>query len=486
MAKKIFAALTAAFMLSGAVCRAAAAVEKQTMKTGDVLLFDFGAVSEEGWQTVDASSKYSKDTGYGFSMVSFVENVPVSGGGVLSDGVKTKKNLNDKVTFNVDLPPGMYEISVYSGDISYMNVTLEGHPAILNMQYSATEARVEIPVTDGQLNVGLCRGASGTDFSIAAMTIKRTGEPDERRKRIFVCGDSTAATFYPLFVNRPLPEDCQGGWGQMLQAYTDCYVHSFASAGQSAKGFCESGALDDMLYFMQPEDCVMISFGLNDKNSCAEEDFRSSMKNIIDTVKEHGGIPVVISDIPTLDSFGDNGSFSGADECYAAVSESLAAEENVKYIDLHAISAKYFETIGIEQNRLLHWKQWNGSTDRVHLSRNGAGQIARLIMESCGGLGISKLDGYGISPDCRIKCSTRKNNVYLENMTPQDMQLTLVTTHYISGKLSRTETAPFTLPAYDVLDPGNITELYAPLYVLSNHIYIMGSGIYIPLEWITN
>ncbi|MGN1115416.1 MAG: GDSL-type esterase/lipase family protein [Candidatus Ornithomonoglobus sp.] len=486
MFRKIFAALTAAFMSVTTVCIAAAPPSKPSMQTGDVLLFDFGSVPEEGWQAADSSSKYNKDTGYGFSMVSFVENVPVQGSGVLSDGVKTKKNLNDKVTFNVDLPPGMYEISVYSGDISYMSVTLEGHQAILNMEYSATEARVEIPVTDGQLNVGLCRGISGTDFSVSAMTVKRTGELSGRRRRIFVCGDSTAATFYPLFVSQPLPDDCRGGWGQMLGEYTDCYVHNFASAGQSAKGFCESGALDDMLYFMQPEDYVMISFGLNDKTSCSEEEFESSMKNIIDAVKENGGIPVILSDIPTLDNFADNGNFCGTDECYAEVSERLAAAESVKYIDLHTSAAKYFESIGFEQNQSLHWKQWSGGIDKVHLNRNGAGQIARLIIENCGDLGISKLGGYGISPDCRLKCSTYKNNVYLENTTPQDMQLTLVATHYISGKLSRTETTPFILPAYDVLDPNNITELYAPLYVLSNHIYIMGNGIYIQLGWNTN
>ncbi|MGM9937454.1 MAG: GDSL-type esterase/lipase family protein [Candidatus Ornithomonoglobus sp.] len=486
MAKKILAALTAAFMSVTTVCGAAALPQKPSMQTGDVLLFDFGDTPEDGWQTVDASSKYNKDTGYGFSMVSFVENAPVRGSGVLSDGVKTKKNMNDKVTFNVDLPPGMYEISVYSGDISYMSVALEGHQAILNMTYSATEAQVEIPVTDGQLNVGLCRGASGTDFSVSAMTVKRTGELSDRRKRIFVCGDSAAATFYPLFVYQPLPDDCQGGWGQMLGAYTDCYVHNFAAGGQTAKGFIESGMLDNMLYFMEPEDYVMISFGINDKTSCTEDEFIGSMSDIIDAVKQNGGIPVVLSDIPTLDDFTDSGSFIGTDECYAAEAEKLAEDEEVKYIDLHTIAAKYFEAIGIEQNQSLHWKQWNGSIDKVHLSRNGAGQIARLIMESCGDLGISRLGGYGISPDNRIKCSTYKNNVYLENTTPQDMQLTLVTTHYISGKLSRTETTPFILPAYDVLDPGNITELYAPLYVLSNHIYIMGNGICIPLDWNTN
>ncbi|MGN0164027.1 MAG: GDSL-type esterase/lipase family protein [Candidatus Ornithomonoglobus sp.] len=486
MTGKIFAALTAAFMSCETICGAAAPSVTDPIQTGDVLLFDFGDAPEDGWLTVDASSKYNKDTGYGFSMISFVENVPVSGSGVLSDGVKTKKNLNDKVTFDVDLPPGMYEISVYSGDISYMSVALEGHPAILNIQYNATEARVEIPVTDGQLNVGLCRGISGTDFSISALTIKRIGDLDERKKRIFVCGDSTAATFYPLFVYQPLPDNCQGGWGQMLEAYTHCYVHNFAAAGQTAKDFCESGTLDDMLYFMQPEDYVMISFGINDKTSCTEEDFQSSMKNIIDAVRQNGSIPVILSDIPTLDDFTDSGKFSGTDECYAAQSESLAAAENVKYVDLHTISAKYFEAIGIEQSKSLHWTQWNGTTDKIHLNRNGAGQIARLIMENCGDLGISELSGYGISTDNRIKCSLYDNNIYLENTTPRDMQLTLVTTNYINGNLSETVTTPFTLPAYDVLDPGNITELCPPLYGLNKHIYIMGNGIYIPLCQNTN
>ncbi|MGN0181675.1 MAG: GDSL-type esterase/lipase family protein [Candidatus Ornithomonoglobus sp.] len=482
MIKKIFAILTAALISSATICSAASPAGPKSMQTGDILLFDFGATPEEGWQTVDASSKYNKITGYGFSMVSFVENVPVSGSGVLSDGVKTKKNMEDKVTFNADLPPGMYEISVYSGDIIYMSVTLEGHPAILNIDRSMTEAKVEIPVTDGQLNVGLCRGISGTDFSLSAMTIKRTGDLDERRKRIFICGDSTASTFYPLSVYQPLPDDCRGGWGQMLQNYTDCYVHNFAVAGQTAKDFLESGILDDLLYFMQPEDYVMISFGINDKLICTEEEFESSMKNIIESVRQNGGIPIIISDIPTLDDFFDNGKFSGADECYAAEAEKLAAADGLKYIDLHTIAAKYFEAIGTEQSISLHWNQWNVSTDKIHLNRNGAGQIARLIMESCDDLGISNLSGYGISTDNRLKCSIYGNNLYLENTTPQDMQLTLVTAYYINGNISRTETIPFTLPAYDVFNPGNVMGLYAPLYLGNNNIYIIGSGIYLPLD----
>ncbi|MDD6763605.1 MAG: GDSL-type esterase/lipase family protein [Clostridiales bacterium] len=482
MNKKIFAALTLALMLSGTYCFAASSDEPKSMQTGDVMLFDFGSISEDGWQTVDASSKYNKNTGYGFSMISFVENAPASGNGVLSDSVRTKKHMNDKVTFNTDLPPGMYEVSVYSGDIKYMSVSFEGHPAILNIDRSTTEARVEIPVTDGQLNVGLCRGISGMDFSLAAMTIKRTGDVDSRKKRIFVCGDSTASSYYPLTVYQPIPDDCRGGWGQMMQTYTDCYVHNFASSGQTAKGFCENGTLDDMLFFMQPEDYVMISFGINDKMSCSEEEFEQSMNTIINSVKQNGGIPIIISAIPTLDDFSDDGIYGGADECYASISEKLAEAEGIKYIDLHSIAAQYFELIGMEQTISLHWNQWNTVTDKIHLNRNGAGQIARLIMEACDEPGLSNTADYGISTDKRLKCRSIDNNMYIENMTPQDMQLALVTAYYTNGDIIRTETTPFTLPAYDVLNPGNVIGLYAPLSLGNNNIYIVGSGICLSLD----
>ena len=460
------------------------------MKTGDTLLFDFGNIAEYGWIQADASVKYTKERGYGWSMVSFTQNESSSGNGVLSDAVGIKRGYEDRVSFNVDIPDGMYEISVYSGNIRYMTIGLENHPAIINLEFENSEARVEIPVTDGQLNMTMMQGNSGTDLAAAAMTIKRTGNLNTRKKRIFVCSDSTAATFYPLFMYQPLEPGYRGGWGQMLNAYLSdsMYVHNLSSPGQSAKSFIESGRFESALYFMQPNDYAFIAFGINDAKECSAEEYLTYMTDIISSVKEKGGIPVIISQTPEMSDFNENDEYIGNDNSFCAEAEKIAADNDCVYIDMHTLSIEFFKSLGNDVRNDMYWTAWNGTKDCVHLSRNGAGQIARLIAEECSKLmpedfNTQELNS-ALSNDLRLNCKTEKNTVYLQNLAPREMTLYMVTNNYRGGRLSKSNTEIITLPAFDVLEPYKTVSVYAPLYDSCNHIFIAGDkDVCIPLEW---
>lgn len=446
MKRILIAALIAALL----PCASAHAAAPELM-TGDILLFDFGASAEDGWIRVSADTKYKKDTGYGFSMVSFVEDTDVGGSGPLSDAVKVSYYDRNDTEFRVDLPDGMYEVSVYSGQIRYMNINMEGYPVIFNMEYPQNEARIELPVSDGCLNIGLDKGSSGTELSISALTVRRVGDLSSRRRRVFVLGDSTAATMYPLFLYPPLDEGYPGGWGQMLGGFLkdDVYAHNISSSGTGTKSYSDE-ELRRRLHFAEPGDYVLIALGINDYNSVTAREYKEELKRIAETVKELGAVPVLCSDAAQLKEL-KNGVF--ADMCYAKETGEVAEELGVAFIDLHAAHARYLEASG-DAAESLFWRQWNGSRDMTHPNRNGAGHIARILAEELSALdGISAVSDCGISESPLLKCRLSKNALSLINTTDRELSVALISPEYVSKKLERVKVKTITLPPYDVTAP---------------------------------
>lgn len=482
----IFSAVAAAAFINLGAYTAAAA-DLTDLKTGDTLYFDFGSSAEGGWIHVPASTKYNKETGYGFSMISFTQDVTAPGSNVLSDAVKISKYGSDGVSFNIDLPDGMYSLSVYSGNIRYMTIGLEGYPAIINMESSCTEARTEIPVSDGQLNITFLQGNSGTDMEIAALSITRTGDISERKKRVFVCGDSTAATFYPLLMYQPLEEGYRGGWGQMLQNFLpeNLYVHNMSSPGQTAKGFIESGQLDSVLHFIQPDDYVIISYGINDYKTYSSEDYIEYLSAITEKIIDAGGIPLIVSSVGQLDELSPDGSYHSKDDRFISEAKTTAEKYNVRFIDLYTAAADFFQSIGYDASSSLYWTQWNGEKDVVHPNRNGAGQLARLFVKTCIEDGISEFEGildtnwYYSSQ--LLNCRTEKNTLFIENTAPYEVSIYLVTNNYRAANLSKSTVQEITLPAYDVVTPPEPVKIETLLYDSCNRIYLMGDNISIPL-----
>ena len=465
----LIAALIASLLPAGAVY----AREPMTA-VGDTLLFDLGASAEPGWIGVPSDTKYTRDTGYGFRMVSFVDDIPADGGGALSDAVMVRYYDRADTGFMVDLPEGMYEISLYSGPIGYMNINMEGYPVIFNMQYHANEARIELPVTDGTLDIDLDRGSSGTELSLSAITVRRTGDISSRRRRVFTLGDSTAATMYPLFLSPPLDEGYQGGWGQMLGNFLgdEVYVHNISSSGTGTASYTDE-ELKRRLHFAEPDDVVVIALGINDYNSISAEEYKNNLRRITETVRGMGCVPVIASDSAQLKEYKD-GKYT--DMCYAREAGEVAEELDVDFIDLHAAHAEYLLALssGAEE---LFWRQWNGSRDMTHPNRSGAGHIARLLAERLGGIiGASAVEGYGISESPLIKCRLGKNTLTLINTAPHEESIALISPEYVSKKLERVRTKTVTLPPYDVTAPERGTELDLSGFNPGADIRLTGAG----------
>ena len=200
--------------------------------------FDFGGSgTASGYTGVSATTGYSSSTGYGFANTSAVANVTAGGSGALSDAVKfTSADAGN--TFNVDLPNGLYRITVTTGNVKRTSIKMEGMLQMINLTGNNAVETIEIPVTDGQLSVQAVAGMANTEFSISALQITQLNTTGETRPTIWICGDSTVANYYNT------ADTSQHGWGQYLGDYVNTnvfHIRNMAASGQYAKGFVDGG-----------------------------------------------------------------------------------------------------------------------------------------------------------------------------------------------------------------------------------------------------
>ena len=171
--KRIIAVIvTVAILLSLCPVRAVEAeTNSKELGVHETLRFDFGgAGTEAGYIGVSAQDAYNAKTGYGFANTDAVENVPASGTGALADAVRFLSNVPNHI-FHVDLPSGVYKITVTTGDVTSTTIRAEGVSQLYFLTGSNATDSFTIPVTDGQLNIYAGSGV-GTEFSISAWEIE--------------------------------------------------------------------------------------------------------------------------------------------------------------------------------------------------------------------------------------------------------------------------------------------------------------------------
>lgn len=457
-----------------------------SITNNQTLHFDFGANAEQGYIKADAKERYSKEKGYGFNQPDYVENTASSGKGAFSDAVKFKKGgIKSDAVFNVDLPNGMYEIAVYAGDTTRVSIAAEGNYIIMDMTGNNAVGIAEIPVTDGQLNILAADGADGNDLTISALEI--TKMPDnQRKKRVFIGGDSITATYYPLDVSAPLEQGYRGGWGQMLKNYIpdNLYVHNFATAGQYAKGFLESGQFASIENLMQAGDYFIFGFGINDQEHSNETEFAAAMTEMVQKTKAKGGVPIIFTTEGRLADFDENGLIYTPDIWFKKTAKKIAADENIHYIDLHNLSSAYFNAIGRDNTAKLYWVNWSGELDTLHANREGAGHIARLaaedlIRQEFSDFMSDKLPIYGASGDITVKASGMHDGdrLDLQNLMPSEQAVPIVTASYDdSGNLTACRMETAYLPPFDVLNPHGKSEYKLENIDKNSRVYLMKNG----------
>lgn len=210
---------------------------------------------------------------------------------------------------------------------------------------------------------------------------------------IYICGDSTAASYKPE--QAPIM-----GWGQALgELLPGARVENRAMAGRSTKSFLSEGRLQKIETEIQPGDLMLIQFTHNDVNELVWRhtdpwtSFYHNLEIFVDTAILHGARPVLLTPI-CLRSWRD-GRLQESHGEYPDAIRVLAARRNVPLIDLYEKSTALVREMGDEESKKLYLHVEpgvypaypNGNMDDTHTKRAGAEAYARVVAEALRELG---------------------------------------------------------------------------------------------------
>lgn len=213
-------------------------------------------------------------------------------------------------------------------------------------------------------------------------------------RTIFLCGDSTVVDQD----NEPW-----ASWGQMFPWFwnANIAIANYAESGERADTFIGAGRLRKVLSVLQAGDYVFVEFGHNDQKIDAQPGkgayyfFSQQLKIFIDQVRAKGGIPVLVS--PThRRNFDSEGHIVETHLDYPEAMEWLARREGVAFIDLHRMSATFYEALGVEDSKsaFVHFKAGSypgmpsDVADNTHFNPYGAYELAKCVVGAMQSMGL--------------------------------------------------------------------------------------------------
>ena len=366
--KGVFSIVTALMMLfTFAVIIPA---DLKVSAAADGYRFDFGNGGVAGgYIGVSASEGYNQSKGYGFSQTYNMSDASASGSGALSDAV-IFKSTDKGNTFNADLNPGLYRITVFLGNATRVSIVAEDVLQLINITGNNGTDSFIIPVTDGQLNIRATEGKTGTVFSMSALEIEKISTDTTLPPTIWLCGDSTVCNYYPKDTAQRV------GWGQVLDQYVnkDFMIRNLAASGQYAAGFLNAGQFDPTLKYGKPGDYYVISIGINDTNYSNEQEYYNVVTEMTKKAKEKGLTVILVKQQGRTGDITRNPLLTG--RWFGGTLDKIGTEQNVKVVDLFNLAQNYFLSIGIDQTTALY-----DTDDTLHFNRNGAKVLAKLVSD---------------------------------------------------------------------------------------------------------
>lgn len=384
--KKIIGGLTSAALSVSAFAGLNPAVSMNTLDSKAASAnwkFDFGGSgAANGYTGVSASDGYSAAKGYGFAQTANVANVAAGGSGAYSDAVQFKSEVAGN-TFNVDLPKGLYEVTVVTGNCSRTTIKMEGMLQMINLTGNNAVEKIQIPVTDGQLNLQAVAGRANTQFSISAVEVKQLNTTGEMKPTIWLCGDSTVANYYNT------ADTTQHGWGQFLNNYIDSdqwEVRNMAAAGQFAKGFVDSGQFTPIEYYGKTGDIYAISIGINDTNYSNKTEYYETVTDMVKKAKAKGMTVVLVKQQGRRGDLTRNPLLTG--RWFGGELDQIGKEQNVTVVDLYNPWQDFGLSVGYEG-----MADYYAANDDLHQSKKGSLKLAELMSQ------LYNFDGAGITAE---------------------------------------------------------------------------------------
>ncbi len=202
---------------------------------------------------------------------------------------------------------------------------------------------------------------------------------------IFLAGDSTVTD---------QPRDPTTSWGQMLPHFfgPGVAVANHAESGETLKSFITALRMDKILSQMKKNDYLFLQFGHNDQKEQWPQTYAEAMttykeylRAFIAEARRRGAQPVLVTPMHRR-AFDPDGKIRETLGDYPEAMRQVAREENIPLIDLHAMSAQFYEALGPGKSAAAFAA--NGR-DATHHSAYGAYELARAVVQ---GIQDAKLD----------------------------------------------------------------------------------------------
>jgi len=227
--------------------------------------------------------------------------------------------------------------------------------------------------------------------------------------RVYLIGDSTVAN-YSLerdYMQKKYPIT---GWGQVFQQFLkkdslkslnkliksdSALVIDKAKGGRSTRTFFEEGRWKEVLDSLTKNDVVLIQFGHNDGAKNKPEryvdipGYKDFLRMYVREARAKGAIPILLTPVARNSPWKD-GKLLNAHTDYPQAVKDVAAELNVRMIDLNELSANFFTSKGKDFSAKNYFMNLDsgkyvaypkGQTDNTHFQPEGAKEIARLVYE---------------------------------------------------------------------------------------------------------
>jgi unsaturated rhamnogalacturonyl hydrolase len=191
---------------------------------------------------------------------------------------------------------------------------------------------------------------------------------DARTERIALAGDSTMTA--------------KSGYGAGLASHIPESIAFFNAArgGRSSKSFRTEGHWAELLRHKPTQ--ILIQFGHNDQpgkgadRETTLDEYRANLARYIDEARAAGATPILITPMAR------RGSHDLAP--WAEATKAVAAEKNVRVIDLYTKSIELMERLGEPVAVAISPIKTDGTLDHTHLNAEGSALIGALMANELG------------------------------------------------------------------------------------------------------
>jgi lysophospholipase L1-like esterase len=305
--------------------------------------------------------------------------------------------------FSIKLPEGDYRVTLELGGDAPSQTTIKAEARRLMLEdaeVGAGERRtVDIIVNVRRPDLP-APPANAPGASQVQLNPREIGSPTwDDRLTLEICGDRAAVgQVHVAPIQLPVlhlagdstvtdqPFEPAAGWGQMLPRFfrPTISVANHAESGETLKSFLAGHRLDKIIDRLKGGDWLLIQFGHNDQKTnwpqtyaSAAGTYRDYLQVYVGEARRRGATPILVTPMHR-NRFDHAGRIVNTHGDYPAAMRETADKLHAPLIDLHSVSAAFYEALGPSNA----WKAFSdGGRDLTHHNNYGAYQLARGVVE---------------------------------------------------------------------------------------------------------